>query len=99
MFYFFDIMFSKFEQKSLSSSLKKNDDDDNDEMFLKTNDTHMFIIVIERFIMKYCKTILRIFIRVFDILMIDEFKSQIKLIFAKNYNISNVVYFGTNNFQ
>lgn len=94
-------MFSRFEQKSLSLKKNENENNDNndDKMTLILNNAYMFVIAIERFIIKYYKTILRIFVRVFNNLITNEFKSQIRIILIFNYKISNFMYFDTNNFQ
>ena len=89
-------MLSKFEHEFALSS-KENENEN--ELFLKTDETHKFVIAIERFIMKYCKTVLHLFIRVNDLLMIVDFKSKLRMIFAENYKIENLMYFDTHSIQ
>ena len=89
-------MLSKFEHEFALSS-KENENEN--KLSLKADETHKLVIAIERFTMKYCKTVLHLFIRVSDSLMIADFKSKLKMIFAENYKIENLMYFDTHSIQ
>lgn len=74
--FFFYTMLSRFEHELILSREKK--DENENEMTLKTDKTHRFVIAIKRFIMKYCKTALQFFIRVSDFLTIVNFKWKLQ---------------------
>jgi len=96
---FFDILLSRFKQESLCILLTTECEDENDEIILQHDSEHKQVIATDHLKSRYCKEVLWISIRTSDFLMIMKFKLQLREIFAKDYNLSNVMYFEAQTFQ
>ena len=90
--------FSRSEQESFRSSLIEQDQDE-DEITLQSDDMHRHVTATGRLETKYCKEILLLPIRASDPLMTTNFKSQLRMAFAEDYSIPNVIQFGTYSIQ
>ena len=70
-----------------------------DQILFEIDENHKYVIAIDRLRNKYCKEILRMSIRVLNFLMTTFFKFQLRRVFVKDYNMTNVVTLEMQSFQ